>query len=117
MKPVKIILALFSLLCIVLCSIYTTLWYVNRGTITLENHTGQHLEDVHLVYYQYNNLQKVWIGRLSAQQKYQHHINYANIYEGRIVMNYLDGDNKYQSKTVAGYVAEEDRQHYVVKIK
>lgn len=52
-----------------------------------------------------------------TKQKYQHHINYANIYEGRIVMNYLDGDNKYQSKTVAGYVAEEDKQHYVVKIK
>lgn len=117
MKFTKIILLFLSFIGIAIASIYSTLWYVNRGTITLENHTGQHLEDVHLVYYQYNNVQKVWIGRLSAQQKYQHHINYANIYEGRIVMNYLDGDNKYQSKTVAGYVAEEDKQHYVVKIK
>lgn len=27
-----------------------------------------------------------------TKQKYQHHINYANIYEGQIIMDYLDAD-------------------------
>lgn len=118
MKYTKIILgAIVSLTMVAVVSICATLWWNNRGTITIENHTGEHLEDIHLVYHQYNAIQKVWIGRLPAKQKYQHHINYANIYEGRIIMNYLDADKKYQTKTVAGYVAEYDKQHYVVKIK
>ena len=87
-----------------------------RGFVIIENHSNQTVKNVYVIYDHLSQPKKVWIGSLLPNQRYQHQINFADMNEFRLGIEY-DLAGKTQSDTVAGYVADYDKQRYVFEMK
>lgn len=110
---------IFGLLLLVVAglAVWTNNWFHTRGTISIQNHSEQTLENVYLTYHcDAPNSQMILIGKLSPNSRYRHQINYANIHESDICISYQIGQNPAQTLTAAGYVANYNKEHYIVHI-
>lgn len=91
-------------------------YFQARGTITIKNQSNRNINNIYAVYVQNGVEQKAWIGTLPANMDYQYRINYGNINEGSMYITYQDENQKSHQFDVGGYIAEYNKERYVVAI-
>lgn len=95
---------------------FLTLYFSEKGYVIIHNNSNQVVENIELIYHNSDVDKKIWVGKLPPNSSYKHQINYANMNEFQLNINYnLSSQSK--SEIVEGYVTEYYKKRYYFKIQ